>query len=159
MLPFPGFPGKQDNTSSRSCDRNLGRLTRSDQRNRRGKAKSGEGTQRERLIEWCGWTTGVAERLGDKGSNTWWPHNAAYLAFTYASYLKLLRIRGIANPFNPLKLFTYPQNQDPFWPLYRDSLLAPIQLIGFGFWIWVWVWAKLESPCRFAMRNKKKRKS
>jgi hypothetical protein len=52
-------------------------------------------------------------------------NNAAYLAFAYALYLKLLRIRGSANPFNPMKLFTRPQEPGSSLASIPGLLLTP----------------------------------
>jgi hypothetical protein len=48
------------------------------------------------------------------------------------SYLKVLLIRGSANPFNPMKLFTR-SNQNPFWPATGVHRWLPSSLFGFGF--------------------------
>jgi hypothetical protein len=91
------------------------------------------------LDEWCGWTTGVAERISERPSSVPTHDDLTMqhtFAFAHASYLKLLR--------NPMKLFTRSQNQNPFWPPYRDSSLVPIQPIGS--WIGLGlVWLKLAA--------------
>jgi hypothetical protein len=45
-------------------------------------------------------------------------------------------------PFQSNETFYILKNQDPLWPPYRGSLLAPIQPI----WIWIWISFTLTHP-------------